>query len=97
MVGNVGGYSDIRLKKDIETIKGALEIVNRLRGIYYTSIDNNERSVGVVAQELQNVIPELIRVGENGMLSVSYGNMGGLLLQAINELTDRVKAIEARL
>ena len=97
MVGNVGGYSDIRLKKDIETIKGALEIVNRLRGIYYTSIDNNERSVGVVAQELQNEIPELIRVGENGMLSVSYGNMGGLLLQAINELTDRVKAIEARL
>jgi hypothetical protein len=97
MVGNVGGYSDIRLKKDIETIKGALDIVNQLRGIYYTSIDTNERSVGVVAQEVQNKIPELIRVGENGMLSVSYGNMGGLLLQAINELTDRVKAIEAKL
>jgi hypothetical protein len=97
MVGNVGGYSDIRLKKDVETIRGALDIVNRLRGIYYTSISSNERSVGVVAQEVEREIPELIRVGADGMLSVSYGNMGGLLLQAINELTDRVKAIEAKL
>lgn len=98
MVGNVGAYSDIRLKKDIETIKGALDIVNNLRGIFYTSIDSNERSVGVVAQEVKAEIPELTRENpETGMLSVSYGNMGGLLLQAINELTDRVKAIEEKL
>lgn len=97
MVGNVAAYSDIRLKKDIVTIKDALGKVNRLRGIYYTSIHSNERSVGVVAQELQKEVPELIRVGSDGMLSVSYGNITGLLLQAINELTERVKAIEAKL
>jgi hypothetical protein len=94
MVGNVGGYSDIRLKKDIEVIKDALGKVNRLTGIYYTSIHSNERSVGVIAQDVQREVPELIRVGADGMLSVSYGNMGGLLLQAINELTERVERLE---
>lgn len=97
MVGNVTGYSDISLKKNVETIKDALAKVNRLRGVYYDSIDTNERNIGVIAQEINNEAPELIRVDSTGLLTVAYGNMGALLLQAINELTDRVKAIEAKL
>jgi hypothetical protein len=97
MVGNVTGYSDISLKKNIETIKGALDKVNRLRGVYYDNIDTNERNIGVIAQEIQVEAPELIRVDSEGLLTVAYGNMGALLLQAINELTDRVKAIELKL
>lgn len=97
MVGNVAAYSDIRLKKDIEVIKGALEKVNRLNGIYYTTISSNERSAGLIAQEVQQEIPELIRVGHDGMLSVSYGNMAGLLVEAIKDLTKRVEAIEAKI
>lgn len=97
MVGNVAAYSDISLKKNIETIKDALSIVNSMRGVYYDTIDTNERNIGVVAQEVKPRAPELIRVGSDGKLTVAYGNMGGLLLQAINELTERVKAIEAKL
>lgn len=97
MVGNVTGYSDISLKKNIETIKGALGMVNALRGVYYNNIDTNERNIGVIAQEIQVQAPELIRVDSEGLLTVAYGNMGALLLQAINELTERVKAIEAKL
>ena len=97
MVGNVTGYSDVSLKKNIETIKDALSIVNSLRGVYYDSIHTNERNIGVIAQELQPKAPELIRADSNGLLTVAYGNMGALLLQAINELTERVKAIEAKL
>lgn len=97
MVGNVTGYSDISLKKNIETIKDALGIVNAMRGVYYDSIDNNERNIGVVAQEVKPHAPELIKVDSQGLLTVAYGNMSALLLQAINELTERVKAIEAKL
>lgn len=97
MVGNVAAYSDISLKKNIETIKDALGIVNRMRGVYYDSIHTNERNIGVIAQEVEPNAPELIRVGSDGKLTVAYGNMGALLLQAINELTERVKAIEAKL
>lgn len=97
MVGNVSAYSDISLKKNIETIKGALAKVNRLRGVYYDTIDTNERNIGVIAQEVNAEAPELIRIGSDGKLTVAYGNMGALLLQAINELTERVEAIEKRL
>jgi hypothetical protein len=97
MVGDVSSYSDISIKKNIETIKDALDIVNSFRGIYYDTIDTNERKIGVVAQEAQVRAPELVRLGSDGKLTVAYGNMGGLLLQAINELTERVKAIEAKL
>ena len=65
--------------------------------LYYSTIDTNERSIGVVAQEVAIEAPELIRVASDGLLTVAYGNMTGLLLQAINELTERVKAIEERL
>ena len=97
MVGNVAAYSDVSLKKNIETIKDALGIVNRMRGVYYDTIDTNERNIGVIAQEVKPNAPELIRVGSDGKLTVSYGNMGALLLQAINELTERVKIIESKL
>jgi hypothetical protein len=97
MVGNVAAYSDISLKKNIETIKDALGIVNRMRGVYYDSIHTNERNIGVIAQEVEPNAPELIRVGSDGKLTVAYGNMGALLLQAINDLTERVKAIESKL
>ena len=97
MVGNVTGYSDISLKKNIETIKDALGKVNALRGVYYDNIDTNERNIGVIAQEVQVQAPELIRVDSEGLLTVAYGNMSALLLQAINELTERIKNIESKL
>lgn len=97
MVGDVSSYSDISVKKNIETIKDALDIINSFRGIYYDTIDTNERKIGVVAQEAQVRAPELVRMGSDGKLTVAYGNMGALLLQGINELTERVKALEAKL
>jgi hypothetical protein len=97
MVGNVTGFSDGRLKREIETIKGAIDIIKSFRGVYYKRLDSEEREIGVVAQELQSKAPELIKVASDGTLSVAYGNMGGLLAQALNELIARVEAIEAKL
>lgn len=97
MVGNVTGYSDERLKQNVETIKDALEIINSFRGVYFNRIDNNEREIGVIAQEVVSKAPELVKSDKDGILSVAYGNMSALILQALNELTERVEALEAKL
>ena len=97
MVGNVTAYSDANLKENIQTIKDALGILKSFRGVYYNRIDSNEREIGVVAQEVLPKAPELVRANKDGVLSVAYGNMGGLIVQALNELTERVEAIEAKL
>lgn len=88
--GNVAGYSDIKLKKDLEVIPDALEKINTLNGYTFTRIDTGERQSGVVAQEVQKVLPEVITTnkGEDGeeTLGVAYGNMAGLFIEAIKEL-----------
>ena len=90
---NFVSSSDARLKSDIETIGDALAIVCALRGVRFTM--DGERQIGVVAQEVEPVLPEVVRVGEAGQLSVAYGNITGLLIEAVKELTLRVVALEA--
>lgn len=91
--GNVTAYSDAKLKKDIEPIDGALGLVGLLRGVRYTRIDTEEKGIGVIAQELQKVFPELVKEND-GTLSVAYANLTGVLIEAIKELTERVKVLE---
>jgi hypothetical protein len=93
--GNVTAFSDIRLKTDITKITDALAKVNQLNGYTYTRIDTGERQTGVIAQELQKVLPEAV-MDDGETLSVAYGNMMGLMIEAIKELTARVKELEAR-
>ena len=93
--GNVTSSSDIRLKTDLTKIADALAKVNQLNGYTYTRIDTDERQTGVVAQEVQAVLPEAVL--DNGeTLTVAYGNMVGLLIEAVKELTARVEKLEGR-
>lgn len=94
--GNVTAYSDIRLKKDIELIPDALDKVCALRGVTYERIDSGERQTGVIAQEVQAVLPEAVMVGadEDATLSVAYGNLVGLLIEAIKELKAEVDVLK---
>jgi hypothetical protein len=86
--GDVVAYSDVRKKTDIVTIDNALEKVINLRGVYYTRIDDaaRGRQTGVIAQEINEVLPEVVTyaadVDEYG---VSYGNIVGVLIEAIKE------------
>jgi len=91
--GNITAYSDERLKSNIETISGALEKVNSLRGVSYTK--DGEASIGVIAQEVQKVIPEVVHQGEEYM-SVAYGNLVGVLIEAVKELSAEVEALKAK-
>lgn len=91
--GSIVSYSDITLKKDITSIDNALYKVSNLRGVEYTMINSNERNIGVVAQEVEKICPQLV-VSKDNMKGVCYGNMVGLLIEAIKELNDKIKELE---
>ena len=96
--GNVTAYSDIRVKANVETIPSALHKLDQIRGVTYTRTDledKERRYAGVIAQEIEQVLPEAIFENEE-YKSVDYNATIGLLIQAVKELTDKVKALEAK-
>jgi hypothetical protein len=93
--GNVTAFSDERLKREINTIEDALSKISAMRGVMYVSEKTDKPGTGVIAQEVQRVIPEAVE-DNNGMLSVAYGNLVGLLIEGIKELRDRVERLEAK-
>ena len=89
---NFVSSSDARLKSDVETIVDALALVSALRGVRFTM--DGSRQIGVIAQEVETVLPEVVRDIEAGQLSVAYGNITGLLIEAVKELAARVAELE---
>lgn len=88
--GNVSAFSDKRIKKDVETISEALQKVISLRGVMYTQKANDQRSIGLIAQEVEKVIPEAVaHVGD--IKALAYGNLVGLLVEAVKELNEKVE------
>ena len=92
--GDVIAYSDVRVKENIKTIDNSLEKVNKLRGVEFNKIGEDEKSIGVIAQEIEKVIPEVVREDEKGMKSVAYGNISGLLIEAIKELKAEIEELK---
>lgn len=85
---NVTAYSDIRVKTNIARIENAIEKVKSLNGYTYDRLDMPEgspRQTGVVAQEVLQVLPEAVSGSDEEHYSVAYGNMVGLLIEAIKE------------
>ena len=80
--GDITAFSDERLKSDIETIDDALYKVMNMRGVSYTK--QAEKGIGVIAQEVEKVLPEVVTDGE--YKSVAYGNIVGVLIEAIKDL-----------
>jgi hypothetical protein len=90
---NVTAYSDARLKTDVETIAGALNLVSQMRGVKYTMINTGADGIGVIAQEMQQVVPQVVH-DNNGTLSVAYANLVGVLIEAIKELNEKVDRLQ---
>ena len=91
---NFVSSSDGRLKSEVETISDALAIVCALRGVRFNM--DGSRQIGVIAQETKVVLPEVVRDNEAGLLSVAYGNITGLLIEAVKELAARVAVLEEK-
>jgi hypothetical protein len=93
--GNITAFSDKRLKTDIEPIHNALDKVSRMNGVSFKRTDTGEYQIGVIAQDMQQVVPEVVQENENGMLSVAYGNLVAVLIEAVKELKAEVAALKA--
>jgi hypothetical protein len=98
MAGNVTAYSDARLKDNVATVANALDLVGQMRGVTYTRKDTGEAGVGVIAQEMLEVLPQVVQqgIGDDDTLSVAYGNLVGVLIEAIKELEARVAELEGK-
>ena len=96
--GNVGAYSDMALKEDIYQIENALEKVNKLRGVHFTRKSDNAKEIGVVANEVEKVIPELVDEHEDEELgtvkTMKYANTVGLLIEAVKDLSKQVEELK---
>ena len=103
---NITAYSDIRLKENISIIPNAMNKLMLLRGVTFTRNDLQDTTTlhtGVIAQEVLAVLPEAVTQNHDGIYSVAYGNMVGLLIEAIKEqqsiitnLSNRLDALESK-
>ena len=87
--------SDERLKENVKVIENPLEKLDKLRGVTFDWIDRDDkRSGGIIAQELEKVMPELVREvdslkNEDSFKAVDYNGLIGLLIEAVKELSDK--------
>jgi hypothetical protein len=88
--------SDARLKTDVKTIDSALDKVMALRGVEFTRIDGGAKEIGVIAQEVEQIIPQVVSESD-GYKSVAYGNVVGLLIEAIKDQQKQIEELKAKL
>jgi hypothetical protein len=96
--GNITAFSDIRVKDNVEQISGALDRVSRIRGVTYTRNDledTERRYAGVIAQEIEQVLPEAV-FDSGEMKAVDYNATIGLLIEAVKELRAEVAELKGK-
>jgi len=87
--------SDATLKENVVTISSALAKVMAMRGVNYNRIGKDQLELGLIAQEVNQVVPEVVGKNEDGKLTVSYGNLVGLLIEAIKELSAEIQQLKS--
>lgn len=95
--GDVTAFSDERLKENIDPIADAMDKVKQISGYTFNRKGDPRKHAGVIAQEVQKVLPEVVTEDDDGMLSVAYGNMVGLLIEAIKDLSAEVDELKKKL
>jgi hypothetical protein len=86
--------SDIALKQDIQLIENSLDKLHKINGYTFTYKNTNKKGAGVLAQEIEAILPQAVS-GEEGSKSVAYGNLTGLLIEAIKDLSAKIDVLEA--
>ena len=90
----VTSTSDISKKTNVETIKNPLSKVTSLRGVTFDWKDTGESDIGIIAQEIEQVLPEVVHTDNEGFKSVSYGNIVGLLIEAIKDQQKQIDELK---
>jgi hypothetical protein len=102
--------SDARLKENVQTIENALDKLRQLNGVMFDWTDEiimqrggedgyfvRKHDTGLIAQQVEEVLPEVVANREDGYKAIKYEKMAGLIIQGINELSDEIKTIKERL
>ena len=92
--GVVISSSDRRLKTNINKIEGAMDKIERLSGVFFNKIGDDKRQLGLIAQEVNEVIEEAVFKDENGFLNIAYGNLMGLIIEGMKELRNEIKNLK---
>lgn len=95
--GTVVQGSDSRLKEDIYPIDNALSRIENIDGVYFTYKDSGEKSIGVIAQDIQKILPEVVSEDNNGYLGVNYSGIVPVLIEAVREQNSIIKDLEDRI
>lgn len=91
---DVNSTSDINLKKNIKTIDDAVSKVLQLKGVSFDWVDTGQSSAGVIAQDVENVLPEIIRNNLTGYKSLNYNGLIGLLIEAVKEQQNQINTLK---
>ena len=97
-----GSPSDIRLKENIKPIESALDKAIKLQGVTFDWKENNsaldlKEDIGFIAQDVQKVLPELVRENKDGMLSMRHQGITPILLEAIKELKAEIEELKKQI
>lgn len=94
-LGDVGSSSDRRLKENIKPIDNALERVLKLNGVSFNMIGQEKTKIGVIAQDTEEYLPEVVYDNESGNKSVTYGNITAILIEAIKEQQAQIDLLKS--
>jgi hypothetical protein len=97
VAGYITGLSDIRYKTNISNITEPIDKIEQLQGVYYNLLHEEKRSIGLIAQEVEKIIPEVVYTNTDNTKSIAYGNMIAVLVESIKELSMRIKKLEEKL
>ena len=93
----VTASSDERLKSNIETIVTPIGIIKLMRGVSFIRTDSGKKDYGVIAQEIEKVLPDIVHTDQDGMKSVSYNSIIGFLIEAVKDLQDQIDGLKQKI
>jgi hypothetical protein len=94
--GTITENSSVRYKDNIETVKYGLDKVLQMRGVTYTKKDTGLKELGLIAEELNEILPEVVLKNEEGEPdSVSYGRITAVLIEAIKDLKKEIEELKS--
>jgi len=88
--------SDKRLKSDIQPLQNSLDKVNKLAGVSYTFDPTGDKYIGLIAQEVEPIVPQVVTTSPDGFKSIQYGNVVALLIEAVKELSTQVHELQKK-
>lgn len=95
--GNITANSDLTLKKNLKLIENPIDKLNQLNGYLYQWKENHEYQYGVIAQEVEKILPHAVSTGKDGIKGVSYNQIIPVLIEAVKEQNKKIIALEAKL